>query len=125
MCSTALDTPDHGSVRVSVDTATYSCFTNYKIEGTATRRCSNGEWLGDTPTCVLGIDIWHCMHDVMCNCNLLECRSLDNPANGRVTVSGNTAQYECNSGYRLKGVTVRTCVNKQWTGTTSICSKGI
>ena len=56
---------------------------------------------------------------------LLECGNLDNPANGQVTVTGNTAHYKCNSGHRLKGDVVRICKDKKWTGSTPLCSKGI
>jgi CUB/sushi domain-containing protein len=103
VCSPSVDSPLQGSVSVRDDTATYSCFVNYKIEGAAVRRCSNGEWLGETPKCVL------------------ECHPLKAPDNGVVTINGNTAHYKCNSNYSIEGADSRTCEGKTWTGSVPIC----
>ena len=54
VCPTNLDRPEHGLVTVSNNVATYTCFENYKIQGTETRQCSKGIWEGHPPQCVLG-----------------------------------------------------------------------
>ena len=55
----------------------------------------------------------------------LECRHLENPANGVVTITGNTAHYKCNTDYNIEGDIVRTCQDKAWTGSAPICTKGM
>jgi hypothetical protein len=105
VCSTTLDIPVHGSLSIRDDNATYTCAANYKIQGVAVRQCSNGEWLGNTPKCIL------------------ECSRLENPVNGNVTVSGNTAHYKCNADYYIEGSVLRTCKDQKWTGSAPLCTK--
>jgi hypothetical protein len=107
VCSTTLDIPVHGSLSIRDDNATYTCAANYKIQGVAVRQCSNGEWLGNTPKCIL------------------ECSRLENPVNGNVTVSGNTAHYKCNADYYIEGSVLRTCKDQKWTGSAPLCTKRI
>ena len=54
------------------------------------------------------------------------CEDLQDPSNGRVELSGNTpgstAEYSCNSGYRLVGTQSRTCQDDGfWSDEEPIC----
>ena len=44
---------------------------------------------------------------------IADCGGLPNPANGTVTASqttfGQVATYECNMGYKMQGISIRTC----------------
>ncbi len=51
-----------------------------------------------------------------------QCTTLQNPANGQVTVSGTIAVYTCNSGFNLQGSSTRTCQSGFWSGTTPTCT---
>ena len=59
----------------------------------------------------------------------VNCGSLTNPANGRVSHSGGTtfrktATYSCNRGYNLVGSSTRTCQStRRWSGSTPTCSR--
>ena len=63
-----------------------------------------------------------CLHSTAVNCG-----TLTNPANGRVshsagTTFGQTATYSCNTGYTRVGVSTRTCQsNAVWTGSAPTC----
>ena len=59
-----------------------------------------------------------------------DCGSLDNPANGQVTISPNTLQdsvamYSCDVGYNLNGMESRTCLNSGWEGEAATCQSKI
>jgi len=54
------------------------------------------------------------------------CDRLDNPANGRVVLTGtslgDTATYSCNDGYELEGDQQRMCqMSRQWSGREPSC----
>ena len=58
---------------------------------------------------------------------VVDCRSLNAPANGGVTYTsgttfGNTTTYSCNTGYNLVGNSVRTCqATRNWSGSAPAC----
>ena len=56
-----------------------------------------------------------------------ECNKLVSPENGKVTYSsrsiGSYAQYSCNDGYYLVGVTSRKCEVSGWTDKAPICKR--
>ena len=58
---------------------------------------------------------------------VVDCGTLTNPANGQVihtggTTFGETATYSCNTGYRLVGSSIRTClVTRGWSGSIPTC----
>ena len=57
----------------------------------------------------------------------MNCGTLTNPANGRVSHTGGTtfgrrATYRCNTGYRLVGSSTRTCLaTRAWSGSIPTC----
>lgn len=56
----------------------------------------------------------------------IECPTLQNPANGRVTLTGvtfgSTATYECDSGFVLVGDEERMCQDSgEWSGDEPLC----
>ena len=71
----------------------------------------------------------------MCGCcscaslflTVADCNALPDPANGQVThtagtTEGQTATYNCDTGYNLVGVSTRTCqANGEWSGSASTC----
>ena len=59
---------------------------------------------------------------------LAQCPMLMDPANGRVSVTGNlpgdNATYTCDPDYGLVGVSVRVCGNDgQWSGEAPMCAR--
>ena len=51
-----------------------------------------------------------------------DCPPLDDPPNGSVTVTGDTAVYACLPGFILVGDPIRMCLsNSMWTGTEPMC----
>ena len=59
-------------------------------------------------------------------CTRIACPNLENPENGRVTVTGSSfqaqAQYECNDGFRLNGLDVLVClISGQWSSLPPTC----
>ena len=58
---------------------------------------------------------------------VVNCGTLNDPANGRVhhtggTTLGRTATYSCNIGYNLVGSTTRTCqATGMWSGSAPTC----
>ncbi|XP_064400490.1 sushi, von Willebrand factor type A, EGF and pentraxin domain-containing protein 1-like isoform X2 [Halichondria panicea] len=84
--------PSNGQVSVSSyfigGIATYSCKTGYRLSGSSSRTCLRGcYWSGSDPSCQLIAE---------------NCPVLNNPSNGRVSVSsyviGGRAIYSCNIG---------------------------
>ena len=63
----------------------------------------------------------------ICFCIVIDCGSLDDPADGQVELSnttvGSSANYTCTQGYILSnGNNTRTCeVDGEWSGNTPIC----
>ena len=55
------------------------------------------------------------------------CDLLDPPDNGEVTLTGlgqgDTASYECNTGFKLVGVPTRTCNGVSWSGDPPVCTR--
>lgn len=59
---------------------------------------------------------------------VMQCGSLEDPANGRVSLSGTSfgaeATYTCITGFALVGTEIRTCLaDGSWTGVAPICSQ--
>ena len=67
------------------------------------------------------------VHDVFLLLTAVNCGTLINPANGRVshtarTTFGMTATYSCNTGYILVGNSIRTCqATGRWSGSAPTC----
>jgi CUB/sushi domain-containing protein len=121
-----LSSPSSGLVNIVGNTATYTCSPPYKLVGNNRRICSNGIWSGRAPTCERSKPAYTLSYRMLHNayvhiCLLLVCASLGNPANGNVRVSGNSATYSCNLGYRLRGNTRRICSNGVWSGNAPSC----
>lgn len=53
MCPT-LPNPPNGKVIVSGNTARYTCYYGYRLQGNSVRTCNYGVWGGTQPTCVRG-----------------------------------------------------------------------
>ena len=59
----------------------------------------------------------------------MDCGALSNPANGQVsrtagTTFGQTATYNCNTGYNLVGGSSRTCqATGEWSGNAPTCQR--
>ncbi len=56
----------------------------------------------------------------------MDCAGLDNPTNGVVVLSGvavgSTADYSCDVGYELDGVSQRMCqMDREWSGVAPTC----
>lgn len=92
--------------------ATYTCNPGFTLVGMDTREClSSGEWSGQAPTCTA-----------------VFCPNLPNPANGEVTLTGNTvgslATYSCDLGFGLVGFSTRICQpTGQWSGEEPTCQR--
>ena len=109
-----LDNPDGGSVAVTGttfgSTATYECIHGYLLVGVSRRTCqSNGQWSDSSPAC-----------------EKLQCDSLSDIENGRVSVFsnvvGSVARYSCDKGFVLVGVEERTCQrNGLWSSKEPFC----
>jgi len=103
-----LSSPANGNVLIggqfSGATATFSCNTNFFLEGSTTLTCSNmNNWTPNPPICT----------EVLCG-------ALEAPANGSVsenalkaetTKVGSVATFSCNVGYFLQGNAQITCTN--------------
>ena len=86
------------------DSATYTCNSGYVLTGTAASTCrADQSWSNPPPSC-----------------EPIDCGSLTNPVNGRVslvegTSFGDTAAYSCREGYSLSGTASRSCgADGQW-----------
>ncbi|KAH3889331.1 hypothetical protein DPMN_013385 [Dreissena polymorpha] len=111
-----LTAPSNGAVDLSdgllyEDIATFSCNTGYAMVGTSTRQClATKLWSGESPTC-----------------QIKNCGSLTYPDNGLVlTVHGTEylkiANYSCNQGYIISGVSTRTCLSSGiWSASPPTC----
>lgn len=67
-----------------------------------------------------------CAYMYVFYCSVVDCRGLDDPENGLVTLSGtdfgSRARYRCFFGYTLQGETNRLCEEDGfWTGGAPIC----
>eukprot|EP00731_Ephydatia_muelleri_P021328 Em0013g1055a len=112
-CGT-LAAPNGGSIKISTTlvggTAMYACNFGFKLVGTSQRQCqSNGQWSGLAPAC-----------------QAVDCGNLPAPSGGSVMVTstnvGGTAMYQCNNGFRMSGMTSRTCQpDGQWSGAEPQC----
>ena len=64
---------------------------------------------------------------LLISCTVVDCGTLQNPANGNVDIAGgtefqNAAIYTCNLGYKLNGAESRTCqFNGSWSNTEPSC----
>ncbi len=64
-----------------------------------------------------------CMTCVLLIFQTVLCPTLPPPLNGRVSASGGTATYTCNTGYTLNSSAQRNCQsNGQWSGTAPSCN---
>ena len=90
----------------------YSCNPGYELIGILVRTClANGSWSGSEPTCLR-----------------IECPEPAHIENGIINGNsynqGSRITYECNEGYRLKGLSIRLCLGtKKWTGADPRCVK--
>ena len=110
------------------DTATYTCDDGYELVGVEVLNCqSNGMWDSSPPICRRELQIFNEYHP---SCSLYSptalCPHLSNPANGVVSLSGNsegdTATYACNEGYELVGTPVISCEDGgTWDGPLPTC----
>ncbi|XP_053405169.1 CUB and sushi domain-containing protein 1-like [Mercenaria mercenaria] len=111
----SLSNPENGTVSMSdsiyMSTATYICFTGFKLAGSVTRTCmSDGNWNSSAPSC-----------------NFIDCGSLSNPANGTVSMSDSiymsTATYSCFTGFSLNGSVTRICMSDgNWNSSAPSCN---
>lgn len=112
-----LTPPEHGNIKLSDGTtfssfATYTCVPPFQLAGSAVRVCQASRvWSGTAPLC-----------------ESLQCPSLGDPADGRVTVNGNlpgdTATYVCSAGFTLMGTETRSCLsNGFWSGGAPQCKR--
>ncbi|XP_060565067.1 fibropellin-1-like isoform X2 [Ruditapes philippinarum] len=111
-----LKSPTSGSVDLSGGTlfeatAVFTCNPGYTLTGDSERYCTNtGDWDNSNPTCIIK-----------------DCGPLTDPENGQVlTVHGTTyneeAEYSCNSGYQVNGVSTRTCEDDgRWSASDPTC----
>ncbi|XP_065918054.1 uncharacterized protein [Dysidea avara] len=94
------------------DFADYECDDGFERIGNERRTCqSSGLWTGAVP-----------------ECRRIDCGDPGEPINGNVlfdsTFVGDFADYECDSGFRLVGVSRRTCqVSGLWNGTVPQCQR--
>ncbi|XP_023234733.1 sushi, von Willebrand factor type A, EGF and pentraxin domain-containing protein 1-like [Centruroides sculpturatus] len=106
----------HGDVTVSgVKTnalATYLCHPGYKITGSVSRKCMvYGDWSGESPSCTR----ISCGFPGYLNNGFIS---------GRSYLYQDTIQYFCNSGYHLKGGSIRTCqADGYWKGEPPYCEE--
>ncbi|XP_060580368.1 sushi, von Willebrand factor type A, EGF and pentraxin domain-containing protein 1-like [Ruditapes philippinarum] len=97
-----LRNPLNGSVDQSSgttfgQTVVFSCSVGYKLFGADQATCmADGNWSATPP-----------------ECQITNCGGLSNPANGLVSASqttfGQRATYVCNPGYKIQGISTRTC----------------
>ncbi|XP_077864038.1 sushi, von Willebrand factor type A, EGF and pentraxin domain-containing protein 1-like, partial [Saccoglossus kowalevskii] len=105
--------PDHGDVSVNDHTygsiAEFWCEAGYVLKGNKTAKCfDSGDWVS-APTC-----------------EPVECGLPENPLHGTRNVTGvvfrDTVTYDCDYGYNLSGVKIRTCLESSlWSGIAAEC----
>ena len=113
------------------DQATYSCIEGYRLEGDRVRTCqSSGFWSGRAPFCsskfvnqLMNLEFFSFS---LLSSTVVTCPLLDPPKDGRVSFSSTSfnsvAIYECFPGYRLEGVTERTCqADGFWSDQEPVC----
>ena len=102
------------------------------------RMClETGLWSGSEPSCagkhsVMFMRVVVIHHVYTCTLSIcfiseIDCGSLDDPANGEVSVSSTTfnsvATYSCNTGYNLTEHGIRTCSESGvWSGSEPTCT---
>ncbi|XP_043915904.1 CUB and sushi domain-containing protein 1-like [Protopterus annectens] len=91
-------------------TAIFSCNTGYTLFGSRLRECmANGLWSGTEVKCLAG-----------------HCDAPDPVVNGQINGENfnyrGSVVYQCNSGFRLIGMSVRICQqNHKWSGKPPVC----
>ena len=129
MCE-ELQNPTNGQVSMTGQsigsTATYTCDSSYELVGDEVRRCVDGEWTGQEPTCIR-VSLPQTAYTIIILFYLPElCDELSDPTNGGVIWStlteGSVATYHCDNGYELIGDDTRRCVDGEWTGQEPTCS---
>ncbi|KAL4230224.1 Sushi [Mactra antiquata] len=85
--------------------ATYTCVTDYYLEGNTELYCTEGVWIGSLPTCL--------------------CSSPTHLDNGDFDSNGTLISYACNVGYTLNGIDIRQCLldGTGWNGNEPTCEK--
>ncbi|XP_077996661.1 uncharacterized protein LOC144449968 [Glandiceps talaboti] len=88
--------------------ATFSCNTNFTLVGVATITCMDGTWSDEKPTC-------HA-----------DCMDPGTPTSGEQDDSptfehGTNVTFSCNTNYTLVGVTIRTCMDGNWSDENPTC----
>ncbi|CAB3367991.1 Hypothetical predicted protein [Cloeon dipterum] len=92
--------------------ATFICNDGYKMIGQDSVRCMEGEWMPETPKCLLS-----------------GCPRLPPLDMGRITVKshekGGLVEYVCEKGFQLVGPRVRKCKDQGWSGFTPYCKPAV
>ena len=118
------------------DTAAYICDEGFRVSGTIIRTClADGQWSGTASTCerktplnVVHVHV-HSDNNIKENnfSSAVNCGDLPAPDNGRVifldgTVFGSVVTYECNAGFNLVGIAIRSCeADGNWSGIDPTC----
>ena len=126
--------PSNGKIHISGNIpgsiTQYQCNDGYRLTETAQRTCQyDGRWNGKAPTCTrkLNIDSENTNSEIHNVCiAAIKCPYLQIPLNGIVRVSGtimgSSADYTCNSGFKLIGIAWRKCQdNGEWSGEPPTC----
>ena len=126
-----LDDPSNGSVSVSSNfvggSAYYRCNSGFQRSGSSYRTCLlSGKWSGTQPTCIREYNYLKSTSYTVTSI-IGSCDYLSSPRYGRVSVTtrdvGGRATYTCNNGFRLVGLSNRTCLsNGSWSGSQPICN---
>ncbi|XP_053378181.1 complement receptor type 1-like isoform X2 [Mercenaria mercenaria] len=113
-----LSSPAGGTVHYTastyLQTATYSCSTEYRqIGGDVSRTCHAG-------------GVWNGTEII---CQIYTCATLTDPSDGTVTATGNsfgnTATFSCDPGYDLIGSSLLTCGTGSWDDGAPTCTKKV
>ena len=124
----------------------HQCNDGFTLAGEVTRQCTrSGDWSGAPPTCTRKLPLLIASSFALFTGRLIvvtvllsrsfpgdagttACPVLLPPSDGNiditVTTPGATVTYSCNSGYRLDGPMMRTCMdNGSWSGSDPICNR--